>query len=154
VRRIFARISPNLPEKLLGHSLCKYFLPHRSRTPSFGMTCTKRLHMILQTLRAIFFSNQITLGAILCKGFNIFFPDLQGFCPDFHQFKTIGGALEPPASPPPIPPSRGAQPFRESCQIFFVAYDQNLKKSGQNGCFLKNLWPKVQNSSTMAIYIL
>jgi len=105
--------------------------------------------MILQTLGAIFFQIKSRWAPFYAK-----VPDFQGFCPDFLQFKTIGGALEPPASPPPIPPSRGAQTFRESCQIFFVAYDQNLKKSGQNGCFLKNLWPKVQNSSTMAMYIL
>jgi len=42
VRKIFARIPPNLSEKFSGNSLCKYFLPHRSWTPSFGMTSKKR----------------------------------------------------------------------------------------------------------------
>jgi len=27
----------------------------------------------------------------------------QGFYPAFHQIKTFGGALSPPATPPPIP---------------------------------------------------
>ena len=38
VRRIFARIFPNLPEKFLGHFLCEEFL----MTTVFGMTSKKR----------------------------------------------------------------------------------------------------------------
>ena len=30
MRKMFAQISPNLPEKFLGNTLCEYFLPHRS----------------------------------------------------------------------------------------------------------------------------
>jgi len=37
-----------------------------------------------------FLSNQSTLGAIFAWIF--------GVCPDFHQIKTFGGALAPPAS--------------------------------------------------------
>jgi len=37
---------------------------------------------------------------------------------------------------------------------FFVAYGQNPDKNGQNGCFLKKLWPKPQNVSTIVISIL
>jgi len=36
--------------------------------------------------------------------------------------------------------------FAQGCQIFFAA-------NGQNGCFLKNLWPKSQNVLTMVISI-
>jgi len=45
VRRIFARIFPNLPEKILGHFLCEYFL----MKTVFRMTSNKRkgLHVIL-----------------------------------------------------------------------------------------------------------
>jgi len=32
-----------------------------------------------------------------------FYPDFQGFCPDFQQIKTFWGALETPAPPPPPP---------------------------------------------------
>jgi len=32
-----------------------------------------------------------------------FCPDFQDFCPDFRQMKTFGGALAPPAAPPPTP---------------------------------------------------
>jgi len=39
VRRIFARISPNLPEKNLGYFLCEHFLSSR---PYFGMISKKR----------------------------------------------------------------------------------------------------------------
>jgi len=38
------------------------------------------------------------------------------------------------------------------CQIFFVAYGQNLTEHGHNDCFLKNTWPKLQNPSTMVIW--
>jgi len=33
------------------------------------------------------------------------------------------------------------------CQIFSVVY-------GQNGCFLKKIWPKMQNVFTMAFYMI
>ena len=42
VRRIFARIFPNLSEKLLGHFLCKCFL----MKTVVGMTSKKSLHVI------------------------------------------------------------------------------------------------------------
>jgi len=29
--------------------------------------------------------------------------DFMGFCPDFHQIKTFGGATAPPETPPPTP---------------------------------------------------
>jgi len=31
------------------------------------------------------------------------YPDFQGFCSDFQQINTFGGALAPPAPPPPTP---------------------------------------------------
>jgi len=32
-----------------------------------------------------------------------FYPGFQGFCPDFQQIKTLGGALATPAPPLPTP---------------------------------------------------
>ena len=83
----------------------------------FGMTSKKMSacdFVIVHALGAIF-SNQSTLPFLpvfqgvcpdfqgFCESFNRFCPDVQRFCPDFHQIKTWGGALAPPAPPPPTP---------------------------------------------------
>ena len=99
VRKIFARISPKLPEKFLGHFLCDF-------------------HVILGAI----FSNQSTLGIIFarvfmefaqifsefskdyhicCTDFHWFCSDFQRFRPDFHQIRTFGDALAP-LSPTPL----------------------------------------------------
>jgi len=89
VRRIFARIFPNLPEK----------------NPK------KVLHTVLG---AIFFKSKHA-GRHFCSYFQGVCSDFQGFCegfqrffPDFHQIKTFGGAL---ALPPPTPVSVVAYPL-------------------------------------------
>jgi len=37
------------------------------------------------------------------EGSQRFCLDFRGFCPDFHQMKTFGGAVASPALPPPTP---------------------------------------------------
>jgi len=63
-----------------------------SRT-SFEMTFKKRgLHMILQTLGAIFFQIKSCWVPFLPRhnrGFHIFFPDFQRFCPVFTKSKLV-----------------------------------------------------------------
>jgi len=56
-------------------------------------------------IRAPFFSNQSMLGPIfaqICRKFvkvlRFFLNFFVGFCPDFHQIKTFGDAVAPPAS--------------------------------------------------------
>ena len=40
------------------------------------------------------------------EGSQRFCPDFMGFCPDIHQIETFGGAVTPPAPPPPTPVSQ------------------------------------------------
>jgi len=74
VQKIFARISPNSPEKILGHFLCKYFL----MKAVFGVTSKKRSSC---DLRHHFFP----IKALWAQ----FFPYFQGVCPDFHQISCL-----------------------------------------------------------------
>jgi len=66
----------------------------------------QRLHMILQTLGAIFFkSNNIEYHFCshaqgVCPVFPEFCKDFNGFCPDFQQIQNFPFALAPPATPP------------------------------------------------------
>ena len=74
--------------------------------PEFYQTCprktltfeTKALHVLL-----LIFSGVCSDFQRFCEGFQRFCPDFHGFCSDFHQIKTFGGALAPPAPPPPAP---------------------------------------------------
>jgi len=113
VRRIFARISPNLPQKILGHFLCEYFL---MKTCFSDDLQKKDLHVILgtifiksklgaisskvnhvgpnfskqRTLGAIF-SNQGTLGAIfdrISRDFAQIFRDFAKIFTNFAQIST------------------------------------------------------------------
>jgi len=54
VRKIFARISPNLPAKILGRFLCKQHFLKRTLWDDPQRKRKKFLHVILQTLGAIF----------------------------------------------------------------------------------------------------
>jgi len=78
--KIFARFSPNLPEKFSGHFLWEYFLPHRSWRPFLGWPPKNVFIMIPQTLGAIF-SNQTPLGVI--------FAHISGSLPRFSDFANI-----------------------------------------------------------------
>ena len=92
-RKIFARISPMF--------LCECFLllPHRSWTPSFGMTskiwssCDSG-----QVGRQLFKIEQ--RWASFLPRFSGIFVHFHWFCPDFRQIKTFGGVL---ALLPPTP---------------------------------------------------
>jgi len=109
VRRIFARISPNLPEKFLGK-----FLRISSHEDLFGLTSKRRVPFlqIKQGWAPVLpvFSSSLPRFSRILKSFHRFCPDFHGFCPDFqrfnpnfHQIKTFGGALSPPAHPPSSP---------------------------------------------------
>jgi len=76
VRRIFARISSNLPEKFLDHLLCEYFF----LKTVFGMK--KTFHVILHTLGPIF-SKQSKLGAAFARIFSE--RRFSGFLPRFSR---------------------------------------------------------------------
>jgi len=81
------------------------------------MTSKKRkgLHVILQTLGAISFKSNSCCAPFLPRfsGFHRFakfvtdfahsYTDFAEILPDFHQIKTFGGALAPPAPPLPTP---------------------------------------------------
>ena len=84
----------NLPKKLLGQFLCEYFLI--------------KIVFASPPKKTPFFPNKRTLAAIfarfsaICNGFHQcrihfhgFFPDIPGFCLNFQQIKTFGGALAP-----------------------------------------------------------
>ena len=87
VRRIFSRISPNLPEKVFVQLLPTNFLPQRSLRPFFGVTSKTVLHVFLYKTWAPFFEVKQFWAPLL--------PDFQGFCPDFQQIKTFGVRLHP-----------------------------------------------------------
>jgi len=115
VRRIFARISPNCPKDFWATFCVNIFSwrPYWAPFPSSNQS----------TLGAIFFKSKDAGRHFcsyvqevcpdfqrfcegfhrFCPDFSGFCPDFQGFCPDFHQIKTFGGALAPPATPPPTP---------------------------------------------------
>jgi len=63
---------------------------------SHWMTSTKKVSMWFQ--RRFFFKSK-HVGCHFCR----ISTDFQGFCPDFHQIKTFGGALAHPTPPPPTP---------------------------------------------------
>jgi len=91
--RFFARMSPNLPEKLFVQLLPAMFPPQRSSKPFFGVTSKNGLHVFFCKPWAPFLKS----SNVWCH----FYPDFQGFCPDFQQIKTFGSALSPP-SPTPL----------------------------------------------------
>jgi len=82
VRRIFARISPNLPENLWTTFCAKIF----SNRPFFGMTSKKAaLHVILQKLGAIF----AQISRYLAKVFTFFVQISTNFAQIFRDFSRI-----------------------------------------------------------------
>ena len=68
VRRIFARISPNLPEKVLDRFCANIF----SSRPSFGITSKKRISCDSADVNRCFVSNQTRLGAIFAQIIRVF----------------------------------------------------------------------------------
>jgi len=120
VRRNFARILPNLPEKYFKISdLQKKALHVNSGTKWSPKKNKKAFHV---NSGAIFFKSK-HVGRHFCSDFQgvsegsqRFYPDFRGFCPDcmgffpgFYQIKTFGGAVAPPA--PPAPPTSHTSAF-------------------------------------------
>ena len=130
VRRIFAQISPNLPEKCLW-DFCLQIFPTQRSWKHFWCDLQKRSSRVfLQTLGTVFWSqttlgtvfwsqttlgtvswSQTTLGAVL-PGFSRILLRFSGLLPDFHFSVillgfvtniTFGDALASPAPPPPTP---------------------------------------------------
>jgi len=109
VRRIFARISPNLPEKFVC-DFCLQIFSHKDHEDLFWYDLQK----IKKVFMCFCFSAKVTHHFFKSNNAGRhFFPDFQGFCPcfqgfgqifrDFRQFKTLGGVLAHPASLPPTP---------------------------------------------------
>jgi len=99
VRKILARISPNLHEKFLGHFLCKYFL---TKTV-FVMISKTRSSRASANVGCHFF-NQTKLGTIFVHIFREFaqiFKDFAKVSADFAQIFTKSKLLEAPPAPPP-----------------------------------------------------
>jgi len=85
VRRIFAQISPNLPEKLLGHFLCEYFLMKT-------VFCFDLQTNVFMWFWAPIFSNQSTFGSIFARIFREFariFKGLRSFSQILPKFLRI-----------------------------------------------------------------
>ena len=91
LRRIFARISPDFPEKFFVKLLQTNSLPQRSVRP-FLVLPSKKVLMCFSA----------NLGRHFLKSSNVgshYYANHQGFYPDFQQIKTFGGALvSPPAT--------------------------------------------------------
>jgi len=79
VRRVFARISPNLPEKILGHFLCERFL---MKTVLGAISSN-------QTALGAISSNQTALGAIFARIFKEFAQIFSDFAKVFTEFAQI-----------------------------------------------------------------
>jgi len=90
---------PNFP-KLARKLFCATFAYKFSRTKimntSFWCNLQKKVFMCFYANRGCHFLKSNNVG-------RYFHPDFQGFCPDFQQIKTFGGALATPAPPPPAP---------------------------------------------------
>jgi len=116
MRRIFAQIFTNLPEKIqrswpptktsafhwvhlfksrhFKHHFCPNFSYLAQKQLSSNMTSKKKLFTFI--LDAIFVKS--THIQEFCAGLHIFCPNFLTFCPDFHQIKTFGGCGCTPAS--------------------------------------------------------
>ena len=109
VRRIFAQISPNLPKKFLC-AFCPYIFSHKEDEGLFLVWPPKKVLIVFFCKRWAPFFEVKQCWAPFFLDFQGFYPDFQrfcpnfqGFCPNFQQIKTFGGALVPPAVPPPTP---------------------------------------------------
>jgi len=85
VRRIFARILPNLPEKTP-----KKWPPTKSSSFDFGR------HLF--QIKACWVPFLLIFSGSLLR-FSEILPGFYGIFPDFHQIKSFGGVLAPPAHP-------------------------------------------------------
>jgi len=95
MRGVFRWISPNLPEKILGHFLCEYFLMKTGLSDDLQK---QGLYVILGAI----FSNQSTLGAIfnpISWDFAQIFRDFAKVFTDFTQISTDFSGILPEFSP-------------------------------------------------------
>ena len=129
---------------------CLKIFSHRDYLRPFLVWPPKSTSSVfLQMLGAIFWS-QTTVDAIFeflgfCQDISGFCPDISGFCPDFQgfcqkflgfcpdirQIKTFGGALAPPAPPPPTPLSKGFQMHRSVQKFSFLKIKWNISLWGR-----------------------
>ena len=103
VRRIFARISPNLSEKHLDHFLCEHFLKQnffwddlQKKRSSYDSADVMH-HFFKSNHVGRHFCPDIAKVSDILPRFPWIFPGFSGILPDFHQIKTFGGPLSPPA---------------------------------------------------------
>jgi len=92
VRRIFARISPNLPEKFL----CAFYLQifsHKDHDGLFWVRPPKKVFMCFSANVVRHFLKSNNIRRHCCPDFQGFCQHFQRFCPDFQQIKTFGDAL-------------------------------------------------------------
>jgi len=102
MRRIFARISPNLPKSFCATFACK-FSPIKIMKTLFWCDLQKKVFMCFSTNVGRHFLKSNNVGRDICPDFQGFCPNFQRFCPTFQLIKTFGGALALPTSPPPTP---------------------------------------------------
>jgi len=107
-----------IPKVKLVWSICNY-MSHRCRSwqifgvakefcpnsPNFPEKKSNKSHLQKKfNSGAIFFKSEHVGRHFcsnfqgVCEGSQRFFSDFMGFCPDFHQIKTFGNAVAPPAS--------------------------------------------------------
>jgi len=99
--------------KILG---CEEFCPNFSKLArkvfcatfayKFSSTKITKTYFWCNLQKKVFMCFYANLGRHFLKSYNIghhFYPHFQGFCQDFQQIKTIGGALTTPALPLPTP---------------------------------------------------
>ena len=107
VRKNFARISSNFPEKFSGNFSCKDFLPHTfwgdfQKNSSCDSPLVGRQSNNVGCQFCAYFQVVCPDFQVVCPDFQVVCPDFQVFCPDFRHIKRFGGALSP-LNPPPTP---------------------------------------------------
>jgi len=99
MRRIFARISSNLPEKFCAGKVCLQIFSHKNHENIFWYDLKKGLHVISANVERHFLKSK-TFRRHICPDFPELCSDFQRFCSDFRQIKISGSAL---VSQPPTP---------------------------------------------------
>jgi len=112
VRKIFARISPNLPEKLFC-DFCVQIFSHKDHESLICCDFQKKVFICFPANVGRHCLQSNNAGRHFCPDFQGFCPDFQRFCPNFQGFcpnfqgfcpdilliKTFGSALAPPVPP-------------------------------------------------------
>jgi len=115
MRRIFAQISPNLPEKtpmkMTSKNARKILQNSDLHKKKKSSSCQFGRHHFQSKHAGRHFCSDFQ-GVL--EGSQKFFPDFRAFYPDIHLIKNFGGAVSSPASPPPTPVAGGIPAF--SCR--------------------------------------